>query len=305
MKKALIPSTAFLLAGAMLLGGCSKGGNGYAPGAEKDPSSVSSESSVSEVLSESRSVNSSSGVESSSEQSSDVSAAPVPVEFTDEDKKLQELLRGMEKTEFTIRNWFQVSFPESNDGTPAEEIIFKFSEDNYDHSHIYYQMPPDYSEHGMLIPRTYDDMKELLLNYFSERLTEETMRMVVKGDITKISENVFDTTLDKYVNVFYVTLDKKASDFDYPKFIEAGGAMYRNSGEGGRGIDICEIDIETVKITQKTDDTIEFSFLPYSWITEEKNKEYLADEKRYTEHASTGRLKYERGGWKRDSDKER
>lgn len=295
MKKTLITSTAFLLTGTILLGGCSKGGNGYAPGAEKDPSSVSSESSVSEVLSESRSVNSSSGVESSSEQSSDVSAAPVPVEFTDEDRELQKLLGEMGKNEYIIRSWFMGTYPipKSDDVTqPHDPVRFKFSQNGLNGDHTYYQIPPDYSENGMLIPRTYDEMKELMLNNFSEGLTEKLMNSYFgNGYITEVSENVYS-----------VILDTDASF--YPRFIETKGALYRSDGEGGIGFrEIDWIEYDTVKITRKTDDTIVFSYLRDDWKIKEENKKCLTDERRYNECALTGRLKYERGGWKRDWDK--
>lgn len=275
MKKALITSTAFLLAGAMLLGGCSKRESGYAPGTGNDQSSISSESGVSEVLSESSSVSGSSGTESSTEQSSDVSAAPVPVVFTDEDREVQKIFSELKEPAKEIYSWL-TGYDHITD------LKFRYPDDETEtHEYGLFDAFSDRFE----TPKTCSEMKSLMLEYFSADRTDIFLSAFAVCNAVKNPDGTY--TLSSYD-------DKPLS---HKQFVEIDGKLYRDEGVWATAI---IIDTETIKVTDKTDDLIEFTYLNDDYTRIFDNSACLNDITLYRKYSLTGTLKYERGGWKLD-----
>lgn len=312
-------TTALLLLTAMLLTGCAKRGNTPASGVNTNSntspevsdnySSENTESSISEASNISSEPESGRNSDSSSEESSDTSVDTVPVEFTDEDKELQKILEDLEKGGSTIDGWFIcdrpiVSWAEldsegnlvqcSQEGVTVQEYEFFFPKMGVPAT--YYLMPDNYSENGMIFPQTYKEIKEIALEYYSERAVDNIMEYWVgKGSMTEKTDGTIE-----------VTLDENCSN-DWYKLLEIDGKMYRASGDGGRGLGTTPINPFSAKIVSKTDDTIEFTYLTTNWLYydfDEDTYKKITDESQYAKEVLTGVLKYERGGWRRDWDKD-
>ncbi len=332
MTKLHKTTIAFLLAAALLMTGCAEHSNILAPDADTNTNtssdisdsnssestdnssessgssnnststkSESSSSDTSDSVSESESSSETeSNSDSISEESSDTSDYTIPIELTDEDKELQKNLKGLEDGAKAIHYWFTASIPRDNHGMPLiTTLAFHFPEINNPGQDLYfryyYPIPDGYSEAGFVIPNTCDGIRKIMLEYFSERCTNSFMNQVGTGRITENSDGTFTVMLDDK--------EKKWA----PRFLEIDGIMYRDDCVGGKGIGFRTLEPDTAKIVSKTDDTIEFTYLSTNWMYydfDEDTYKKITDESQYTKTALTGFLKYERGGWRRDWDKD-
>ncbi len=337
MTKLHKTTIAFLLAAALLMTGCAEHSNILAPdadtntntssdisdsnssestdnssessGSSNNSTSTKSESSSSDTSDSVSESESSTESDSNSEESSDTSDYTIPIELTDEDKELQGILEDLLKGENAICGWFIcdrpiVSWAEmdsegnlvqfSQEGVTVQEYEFFFPEMGVPAT--YYLMPDNYSENGMFFPQTYEEIKEIALEYYSERVVDNIMYYWIgKGSMTEKP----DGTLE-------VTLDENCSN-DWYKLLEIDGKMYRLSGDGGRGLGFRALEPNTAKIVSKTDNAIEFTYLLTNWLYydfDDGTYKEITDESQYTKTALTGVLKYERGGWRRDWDKD-
>lgn len=307
MTKLHKTTTSLFLAAALFLSGCAEQVNSPPQGAENtssdsslsdstvisnsDSTSTYSESSASFTDSESSSALEESTPSNISEESSDASTDTVPVEFTEDDKDLHELLKTLEGIN-EFEGWLTGGI---FDDIQLEKYDLVISETAMPVT--YYKLPDDYSINGKILPHTYDGIRDVMLEYLTERFTDDllkTMMVVGKGSIKEQNpDGSLSITLlnDEHINKgFY-------------KLLEIDGAMYCNSSVGGKGLGNTIIEPETAKVISKTDDTIEFTYLS-SWIYfDNKDEIQRIDATNYSEHAIAGVLKYERGGWKRDWDK--
>lgn len=303
---------------ASLLAGCAEQEAGYVPGSESNftseadsgnlpdslstgNASTSGSTSTSQSSTESeKNTESSSYVwinypESTSSHSLVVSPDAVPVEFTEEDRELQKILEELDKGESCINVWFTCGAPLVNNQHDFE-YRFIFPEidrgDDKPLEIVYYQIPDGYSEAGAVIPHTCEEMKEFILDFLAEDEAEWILPRIGKGSFTENSDGTYSVVLE----------DDKAEWG--PEFLEIDGSMYRNCGVGGRG-PVDNIFASSEKVTLWTDDTIEFTYLPFSLskhednIDEDGNLKQLKDVSLYNDYARNGVLRYERGGWKR------
>ncbi len=318
MTKSHKTSTALLLAAALLLSGCAEHDPASAPGAEISTSSdslignsssepVSADSSSSEAESSNSSENTERSESSkSTENSSEPGAEKIPVEFTEEDKEFQEMLKPIAEGCDRLNTWYScdAAYDSYQGGNLLfESIKFKFPElvDPYSQKVIeadYYQLPKDHkdAENALPIPNTYEDVKNTMLEYLTEQYVSESeyygSNGCAKGTMSKNDGGGYNVILEN-------------KDFQFaPKLLEIDGVMYRQSGVGGRDA-FTGIIPSTAKIVSKTDDTVEFTYLWNHWSMCEDNGDpkYIDDVKLYDQCACTGVLKYERGGWRRDKDK--
>ncbi len=303
-------TTALLLSAVILLGGCAEQRPDPMPGADTNTntssdvsggeSSESTESTTSDISGKPKSSSENeSNSDSSPEESSDTSVDTVPVEFTDEDRELQKILENLEKGTTALNSWFTGGAPSDNGIALTKSLIFQFPEINHPnqdpHYQNYYPIPDGYSEAGFIIPNTCDDIRENILEYFSERCTNSFMDEVKNGSMTENPDGTFT-----------VMLNDEEKEWN-PKFLEIDGKMYREDSLGGKGLaGIQAINPASAKIMSKTDDAIEFTYVTAYWYdTDEKgNPKYIDDVSLYEENAHIGVLKYERGGWRRDWDKD-
>ncbi len=305
MKKLHIMATAILISGVLLLGGCLEQGNSYTPGTDIDLSSDISESYVpdstssltsSDSTGNSENSGSTSSMENLFEQSSDVSVKPVPVEFTEEDKELQKILEGLNEGTNAICAWFTRAEPNSDYNPISKFFSFDPSfSDAYSEPYttLYYLIPDNYFEAGMIIPNTQDGMRKVMLEYLSEDRVNACMEGVDKGSLIENSDGTFSVISEE-------------GSLSPVKFIEIDGVMYRNHALGGRGLGINGVISDTAKVTQRTDDTIEFTYLIENPLNYDNdgNPKYIDNVSLYYENVLEGALKFERGGWKRDFDKD-
>lgn len=286
MTKSHMTAAALFLSAVLLLSGCAEQGSvldtNLAGGSSSEPDKNSYSTSE---------INSGENSENNPEESSNVSVAAVPVEFTEEDKELQDILEDLEKGRSIVNDWFVCAEP-----IDAECIQYQlfFPESTVpDHDMTYFKIPVDYSENGMAFPHTYDGLREFILEYYSEQSADNLMKGVTKGNMLKNPDGTFS-----------VILDAKYKGHEGSKLLEIDGIMYRGSGLGvfypPAGL---IIDCATAKVISKTDAAIEFTYLEGDFAQADLNKTYLNNVLLYEENAMIGVLKYERGGWKRDWDK--
>ncbi len=307
MTKLHKTSTAFLLAAALFLSGCAEHSPVSAPGAETSTSSdnsidnsssepVSSDSSSSDTESSNSSENTESS--ESTENSSEPVAEKIPVEFTEEDKEFQEMLKPIAEGCDRLNIWF--SCDAAYDSQFYEFTKIKFPEyiDPYSkkvEEAYYYQLPKDHkdAENALPIPNTYEDAKNTMLEYLTEQYVSEHECYGRSGGCAK------GTMFKDDGGEYNVILENK-NIRPLPKLLEIDGVMYRQMGIGGKDA-FTGIIPSTAKIVSRTDDTIEFTYLWIYWTSIEKNGTplYLDDVKLYEQLAYNGVLKYERGGWRR------
>lgn len=213
-----------------------------------------------------------------SDSSSGQSAAPVAVGFTEEDRELQKILSDLQPLANEIYRWL-------GDGGPwLGEIQVRFS----DRDEVYTYCRFGGIAEGDLLekPKTCAEMKALMLDYFSEDRTEKF--------------------LNEYFSVCGLVEDKDGTytlknetGKGHTLFIEVEGELYHLGTDSHSGIFIFP---DSEKVVSKTDDTIEFTYLPDYWHESflEERLECLNDAVLYSEQANRGTLKYERGGWKID-----
>ncbi len=302
MTKLHKTTMAFLLAAALLMTGCTERKTNPVPGSDTNTNTSSdisdsnssestdnsSESSVSSYNSTSTKSESSSSdtpdsvseSESNSEESSDVNGNAVPVAFTNEDKELQKMLSDLIDPTNEIYNWF-------NDFYGLLSTKYKIKLNEIPESELDYYLFPDKNILEKVtvseIPTTRAEMKNIMLEYFSEDITECLLSKIYVCSAQEENPDGSYTLKD---------VDK------FPVFVEIGGQLYRNEGVRTTGI---LIDVNTVKLSERSDDTIKFTFLSSNWVVQDDNLIYLNDMSLYAENASNGVLKYERGGWKLDS----
>ncbi len=290
MSKSHMAASALFLLAALLLSGCAEQDSGL--NTNLDSGSLCEQDKNSDSTSENRS-EAKSGEDSKNnpEESSDVNVAAVPVEFTEEDKDLQDILENLEEGRSIVNNWFACAEPIDAECIPYQ---FFFPESTVpDHDMEYFKIPVNYSENGVTIPHTYNGMREFILEYYSEQSADNLMKDVAQGNMLKNSDGTFS-----------VILDEKFKGNEFSKFLEIDGIMYRKSSLGvfypPAGL---IIDCATAKVISKTDTAIEFTYLEGDFAQADLNKTYLNNVSLYEENAMIGVLKYERDGWKRDWDK--
>ncbi len=281
MKKKIISAiTAFLLAATLLLSGCSEQQN--TPYQSADTSSDSGiptdpESSVSENVSTDEPQSSTSGDhENSTSGSGQSSDSTEFAEFTEEDKELQAILKDIEGGVNLIINWCECGpFMASGGSLLAPAVKFKFPQsDKPDSVYEYYLIPDNYSREGdVTMPTTRADMMDLMLDYFTESYIDQRYN-IDAGTMKENSDGTFSVVFDEIRNTYG------------GHFIEVNGRLYRYGSEGCR----THLTAETARVTHKTDDLIEFTFVGYNYPVEDPRFKFKA----------SGRLKLERGGWKLD-----
>lgn len=301
MKKLHI-TMIILLAVVMFLGGCSEKNNNSAPATDTSNSSVSStDISQPKNSTEDEFSSTESSVQSSTESIPETVSepvTPVPVEFTDEDRELQEILSELADPAAKIDCWthLELGLPEFIFNFPQLEVTYNLS----------YTIPDNYhlSEDSQLaFPSTCAEMEALMLKYFSKQQTKEYMRDIVPGIVTeepvKGSNNAITVTFDDNTLSKLHIKDDFGEYFLTPLFLELNGRMYRKAIQGVNHLIISE---DTAKVISRTDDTIEFSYINIPgfqyldpWTTDYEYEPF------YSENALKGVLKYERGGWKLDS----
>lgn len=179
--------------------------------------------------------------------------------------KLQVILKDLAPAE-TIANWFLMG----NSGTGK---IHKFLFPGSDTVHEYWQgvSAPD-SKHKA--PQTIDELKELMLEYFTQDSVDDYMKRVRKGTVMKASDG-------RDFVVFDVVEAPDKSPTDYPPFIEIDGNLYFwNAPQKQIGTPL----YETADNIFERDDTIRFTY----------DRSYGDTVYNYV----GGDLKFERGGWK-------
>lgn len=207
---------------------------------------------------------------------------PVPVEFTDEDRKLQEILTDLYEPTSTINRWFCRLKVSNVDYPDAHGWRLKIPEISFEGEYI--QIPENYylTSESFCVPTTKAEMRELFQKYFTKERTDNLMERYQVCDLIERSDKTLTLKLrsdDPYefkVHSLY--------------FIEADGQLYALDGYGTFGF----IVPETAKVTKKTDDTIEFTFLMSNDIW----SEYLGDTSLYLNTAQNGSIKLEDGIWK-------
>ncbi len=284
MKKISVTAAAVSLAAVLLLGGCADKGEvsdsdtGLSSG-ETDNVSYS----MSDTQSETNSCESS---ESSFAESSDVSAVPVPVKFTDEDMELREILSELIEPAEEIYSWMTSLCLWGN-----TDYKFRFADLDETRIYNYYSFSGTETDHAYYLferPATVEETEELMLGYFSADRTEKFLNRFAVCSAAENSDGTYTLTLQ----------DGDASLLP-AKLIEIDGKMYRDEGVGAVGI---FIDLNTVKVTSETDDTIEFTYLDNALhYREEDNAACLNDTALYSRYSRSGTLKYERDGWKLDT----
>lgn len=215
-------------------------------------------------------------------ESSDEKHEPVPVEFTDEDIELQEILSELYEPTSAINRWF-CRLMVSNAAYPdAHGWRLKIPEISFEGEYI--QVPENYYlvSESFCVPTTKAGMRELFQKYFTKERTDNLMERYQVCDLIERS--------DKTLTLKFKTDDPYEFKLHSLYFIEADGHLYAADGYGTFGF----IVPETAKITKKTDDTIEFTFLMSNDIW----PEYLGDTSLYLEAAQNGSIKLEDGVWK-------
>lgn len=263
-----------LLAGTLLLCGCSKDD-------ENGGSDVISDTESSGNADESSDATSSEPSESSPE-----SVVPVPVEYSVEDKALQTLLLDMQKPVEEIMHWYSGMVP------PPPELEFVFPQLGSDAVTHYVFIPDNYRAQedasAFVMPVNRSGMRSIMLEYFSEECTDRFISSIRTGSAVKAADGSYVVTLNEEPGQSFGSL--------YPTFLELNGRLYRFNALKPVTMNI---DCGSAKIIEKTADTIKFSYLHYSSIYDfDKKYQY---EPCYSENALTGTLKFERGGWRLDS----
>lgn len=193
-------------------------------------------------------------------------APKIPVEFTDQDLELCEILKGLEPGNKTT-DLFIGNLTET--GTKYHFVTTGIT-GNSREEYITYYYDLTSAEQEFDYPRSRDEFEQRLLPYFTREATDLYMNNVTKGlSITQSDIDFF---------IYSVTVEDNTN----PIFIEMDGKMYYRWDTADHR---SRINYDTVKVIEQTDDTIVFShvFIDYGC--------YIP---------KTERLVYERGGWKRD-----
>ena len=193
-------------------------------------------------------------------------APEIPVEFTDQDLELREILESLEPGNETTR-LFMTNLTET--GTSYNFVTTGIS-GNSREEYItqYYDLTS--AEQEFDYPRSRDEFEQRLLPYFTREATDLYMNNVTKGYSM--------IPIDPLINFYSVTVENNTN----PIYIEMDGKMYYRWDTADHR---SRINYDTIKVIDRTDDTIVFSHVNI-------------DGGSY--HPKTERLVYERGGWKRD-----
>lgn len=187
----------------------------------------------------------------------------LPTEFTEEDLELQEIMNVL-STGFSINSWFYNGYYNSN-----EHYEFVFPESNFDSICSYCPLPEGKSKYGDFeYPKSRDEFEKLLLKYFTREAVDKFMSNFYSGTMTENSDGRYSVITDKPITWF-------------PPMLEIDGRIYFGSPERGGGVEF----LNTVKVIDKTDDSIRFSYI-------------YGDYGMYFSNRDDGLIKYERGGWK-------
>lgn len=284
-----IPQIAMIVLAWGLLSGCAENEGGSDPGAGLDSSLTFSENSVSNVSSESSSIFSSSESASSTDISESVSSGSssnisntnnsgTPLSFTEDDKELQEILKGiLDGGAREVQAWFLE--PPIVDTPVIQE--FRFSNIQNQTVYGYHLIPENYRTDKVIAPITYAEMEEALGRFFPQQAVEKYMSFVRKGTVTGEADGVIDVVINDE-NENYA-----------PLFLEVNGRLYQMDQWGTYNINI---DCETARIIAKTDNVIEFTYL-YELYNYKENTEYKNEEK-YPEYSRMTYILKEDGVWK-------
>ena len=223
----------------------------------------------------------------------------VPVEFTDEDLELQAILteldRGLRFTHILLTTDRPFYIGENGYIDISPKIFIK--NEGMDHSSSYRIIPENYRLEGLPVPTTAEEMRALVMEYFTEDFADNFMNYHVStGSMTENPDGTYSVTFDENSN--------KGLCF----FMELDGRLYwQGWSVGGKGMSAYNVLCRSAKVISRTEDTIEFSylddFMPYMDFVRENMQSWLSDVTRYEENAKIGVLKYERGGWRRDWNK--
>lgn len=188
-------------------------------------------------------------------------APEIPVEFTDQDLELHEILESLEPGNETTR-LFMGALTEI--GTGYNFVIIDSSGEEIYASYIDLSS----AEQELNFPKSSDEFEQRLLQYFTYEATDRYMNNFSKGiSMTQNPDGSYSVILDKNINPIYIEMDGKM----YYRWVDAGGKS-------------TSINYDTVKVIGRTDDTIVFSHVELD----------------YGYYPKTERLVFERGGWKRD-----
>lgn len=285
MKMLHVTAAAFLLAAAVILCGCTEqrvestantnSGSDVSGSSslqnESLPNSVSSMRATGSTVSV---MENSNILENKSETVStlDYSHLNIPTEFTEEDRELQKVLRGLVDSTDELTCCF------GNILTDDTSVTYKFIFSEEIIPNNYYLVPKNfrYREGSTFtVPTTYSEWSEAFHRYFTEEATESWLKNVGVGTLTENSDGTFGVSgVEQPVN-----------------FLELDGKMYCWEAEGGRKSP--DINVKTAKVKSKTEDTITFSYLGYNYIDDYINfPEYS--------YNSEGVLKLEGDSWKLD-----
>lgn len=188
----------------------------------------------------------------------------IPAEYTEQDLELQAILDGLKDSD-KLLNLFM---PDITTIGAYYNFVFPNSSD------------PDYvcsyidvsgSEQKLDFPKSCAEFEQRLLNYFTDEATNRYMDRVCHGNIVNFSDG-------KY----YISHD--GSPEITPTYIEIDGKMYYICGAGGG---LGPSFYNSAKVVEQTDDTIIFTYAHSYYFPDDIDR-------------VTGKLVFERGGWKRD-----
>ncbi len=190
----------------------------------------------------------------------------VPLEFTNEDKRLQDFLAENASQAYIWYDLYtsgyvgELPFPAEGDKEhqPVITVTFPWSDG----------FPAEYCLLSEELPRTAQTLENELKKIFSEKAVSEYMQGVEKAEFEKTGDREYAVTVSK----------------DYaPLLLELNGRMYRIDGSRGGFL---SPEWTTAKIVEQTETEFVFVYLGFAMSDTEMI-------------AGLGRLKYE-DGWKFD-----
>ena len=301
MKKSHIIAS-LLLTAAMLLTGCSEKTNNTSPPADTSSTTISQPESTPETESTTQhpiieSTQSSTETVSSTENSTPESsvqntseeAEPIPVEFTDEDRELQKILSDLYDPTWEVISWFSsLGIPDYSHewhqflrltiiGLPFDwEMEYDRIPDNFRHDGNMFDVPTSKAEMGKFISK-----------YFSKEMTDTLLDRIPVCELVERSENSLIVKFKDDPEIY------QKEGFQI-WFVEVDGRLYVPFIQGVRGY----IEVDTAKVTKKTDDTIAFIYLESPSYSKE---EIINNASLYSECVESGTIKLEDGVWKMHS----
>ena len=301
MKKSHNTITAFLLITALLLSGCSEKTNDSVPTADTSSTTVSPHESISEnesttqspitesTQSRTETVNSAkNSAPESSVQSTSEEPEPVPVEFTDEDRELQKILSDLWEPTQNIHSWFNYVGVPTDLYPDADDWRLKIPEISFDDESC--KWIPDnlrMTDSMFSIPTSKAGMEELFHKYFSAERTDNLLRRIPACELIERSDKTLTLKLKDDPEI-YKNHNTRIN------FIEVDGRLYVPDYMGAKDY----IDVETAKVTKKTNDTIEFVFLGTGDAGPDYKPQILNNTLLYSKYAQRGSIKLEDGIWK-------